>query len=58
MTVKSPDGTTEDGMPFFDLTDQLQGGTLDPGETTNNRTIVFKNPSRKPFTVQTGVYQQ
>lgn len=58
VAVKSPDGTTEDGKPFFDLTDQIQGGTLDPKETTNNRTIVFKNPSRKPFTVQTGVYQQ
>ncbi len=59
VSVANADGTTTpDGKPYFDLTGQVPGDQLDPGESTNNRPLVFNNPTLRPFTIQASVYRQ
>ncbi len=47
--VRGFDGTTPDGMRYFDFTDFLDDRTLDPGEMTGSRTISFFNPNQIQF---------
>ncbi len=57
VTIANADGIiTPDGAPYFDLTGQVSGDDLDPGETTNNRPLVFNNPNMIPVTVETSVF--
>ena len=59
VTVSNADGTTTpDGQPFFNVTGQVPGAELDPGESTSARPFVFDNPSLVRFTVETSVFQQ
>jgi large repetitive protein len=50
-----PDGLLPDGRPFFDLSSQLDGGVLPPGEMVSSREIRFLNQSgqRFSFSLQT-----
>ncbi|WP_165228130.1 putative Ig domain-containing protein [Aquisphaera insulae] len=48
--VRGADGTTPEGLPYFDLSTLVSGGLLAPGGTTAARTISFANPSGKAFT--------
>src|SRR5262249_18036719 len=43
------DGTTPDGVPYFDLSALVAGGTLRPGELTGARTLAFYDPSGVQF---------
>lgn len=58
VTVRDADGTTEDGRPFFDLTANIPGAALDPGERTSRLNLVFNNPSRTAFAFQARVYHR
>ena len=59
ITVANADGTTiPDGKPYFDYTGQVPGDTLDPGESTATRPLVFNNPMVRPFSFQASVFQQ
>ena len=49
VSVVEPDGFAPDGTPYFDFTDQVDDGRLDPGEMTGSPTIVFNNPTRVQF---------
>jgi RHS repeat-associated protein len=56
VTVANADGiVTPDVHSFFDLTGQVPASTLDPGETTSNRPLVFNNPLLHTFTITTSV---
>ena len=58
VTVANADGnTTPDGRPFFDLSGQVPGDQLDPGESTGRRPLVFNNPLRRRFTITASVYR-
>lgn len=54
VTLASPDGTTDGGDPYIDLSDLLGDGQLDPGESVTKQ-IWFNNPSRARFTFETTV---
>jgi len=47
VSVINPDGTTEDGRPYFEFT--IGDGELSPGEVSPVRRIVFSNPQRRRF---------
>lgn len=49
VSVANADGTTGSGEPFFDLTGQVRGPSLDPGESTDFRPIVFNNTEQQNF---------
>ena len=44
-----PDGFMPDGTPYYDFTDQIDGGRLAPGETSDTPTISFSAPLRQQF---------
>ncbi len=48
--VAGADGTTPDGLPYFDLSALVPGGKLGAGETTDSRTVAFDDPNGIPFT--------
>ena len=48
--VREPDGVTPEGIPYFDYTDLVADGTLQPGESTGQRVLSFFNPERVQFT--------
>jgi hypothetical protein len=50
-------GLTADGRVFFDLSANIPGAELDPGERTNRLTMNFSNPNRLYFELETTVYQ-
>ncbi|MEI7462648.1 MAG: hypothetical protein WCK15_24875, partial [Pirellula sp.] len=43
------DGLTPDGIPFFDYSQYVPGGTLAPGATTGSPAIAFHNPKSIRF---------
>ncbi|MEM6469374.1 MAG: choice-of-anchor C family protein [Planctomycetota bacterium] len=47
--VVDPDGFMPDGTPFYDFSDQVDGGRLQPGELTGSPTITFFDPQRQQF---------
>jgi hypothetical protein len=49
VTVANADGETEDSKPYFDYSELVSDGKLDPGETSEAKKIVFNNPSRARF---------
>ncbi|MEM6251324.1 MAG: DUF4114 domain-containing protein [Cyanobacteria bacterium P01_D01_bin.156] len=50
VTVLGADGLTLNGLPYYDLSNAINGSTLTPGEHTENATLRFKNPQRNQFT--------
>ena len=48
--VRDPDGLTPEGIPYYNYSDLVAGGTLQPGELTGDRTLAFYNPNRIQFT--------
>jgi RHS repeat-associated protein len=48
--VRGADGTSPDGLPYFDLSTLVPGGKLAAGGSTGARTLSFYNPSGVPFT--------
>jgi RHS repeat-associated protein len=59
VTVVNADGAlTPDGKPYFDLTGQVPGTTLEPGKSTATRPLVFNNPNLRRFTLTASVYRQ
>ena len=48
--VLDSDGYTTNGLPYFDLTPELNGTVLKPGQVSNSRTLRFANPNRERFT--------
>ena len=48
--VRGADGTTPDGLPYFDLSALVPGGKLAAGGSTGARTVAFYDPSGDPFT--------
>jgi fibro-slime domain-containing protein/RHS repeat-associated protein len=49
VSVVGFDGLTQDGIPFFDYSQHVPGGTLAPGATTGSPAIAFHNPNRIRF---------
>ena len=43
------DGVTEDGVPYFDFSQFIDDGRLDPNELTDSPAISFFNPDRQKF---------
>ena len=49
VSVVGFDGLTPDGIPFFDYSQHVPGGTLTPGATTGSPAIAFHNPNSIRF---------
>lgn len=47
--VVGADGVTPDGMPYFDFSNFVPAGGLQPGGMTGNPVISFRNPDREQF---------
>ncbi|MBV9124301.1 MAG: cadherin-like domain-containing protein, partial [Planctomycetes bacterium] len=56
--VVNADGTTPDGLPYFDFSGGISGGRLDPGGITGTRTLAFLNPNQVQFTFDLEVLSQ
>lgn len=54
VTIANPDGYIE-GLPYFDYSNFLGDGKLDPDETSSNVILRFNNPSRLRFSFTTEV---
>src|SRR5205823_437732 len=48
--VRDADGVTPDGIPYYDFSKLVTGGTLNPGQATASRAVAFYNPNRVRFT--------
>src|SRR5262249_31574674 len=48
--VRGQAGTTPDGIPYYDFTSLVAGGTLQANEVTGSQTIAFSDPNRMQFT--------
>ena len=42
--VTNADDTTPDGKPYYDYSDRVYGGKLDPGETSGAKKLIFGGP--------------
>jgi hypothetical protein len=50
ITAVDADGTTADGRPFYDFSDELgREGVLEPGEMSDRLTMTFSDPERLAF---------
>jgi hypothetical protein len=56
--VRHADGLTPAGLPYYDLTGLLTGGSLNAGQSVGSRTIEFFNASRIEFTYELVVLGQ
>lgn len=50
--VLEADGITPTGLPYYDFSAQVTGGTLNPGEQSEIRTIQFLNPTGEQFSYE------
>ncbi|NCT42567.1 MAG: type I secretion C-terminal target domain-containing protein, partial [Microcystis aeruginosa G11-09] len=50
--VFNADGTTPEGLSYFDLSNLVNNGKLEPGQITETKTITFKNPDGTQFTYE------
>ncbi len=48
--LRDYDGVTPDGIPFYDFTRLVDGGTLLPGQSSQEKSIGFFVPNREQFT--------
>jgi len=48
--LRAPDGMTPEGIPYFDLSSLVTGGSLQPGDSSGLETISFFAPHRTGFT--------
>ncbi|HIP96216.1 MAG TPA: tandem-95 repeat protein, partial [Anaerolineae bacterium] len=54
--VHGPDGFIAGGIPYYDFSPHVAGGTLAPGDTTGTGVLAFYNPDRVPFTYDLVVF--
>ncbi|MCA9128356.1 MAG: VCBS repeat-containing protein, partial [Planctomycetales bacterium] len=57
-SVLHPDGILRDSRPFWDLTHELDGGSLEPGESLRSRPIDFRNQSGQRFSYKLSTYAE
>ncbi len=51
--VRNFDGVTgPDSVPYYDFSDLVAGGVLEPGQQSGQRSLVFFNPNRVRFTYE------
>lgn len=55
VTLENPDGMTEDGKPYYDYSQFMREGRLEPSRSTGFKTWIFKNPQRVRFRFYTRV---
>ncbi|MBD2465964.1 DUF642 domain-containing protein, partial [Oscillatoria sp. FACHB-1407] len=53
-----PDGTTPNGIPYYDFSQLITTGRLDPNAETAQRSLVFYNPNGVQFTYELIVLAQ
>jgi fibro-slime domain-containing protein/RHS repeat-associated protein len=58
VTVVGFDGLTPEGLPYFDYSRFVAGGTLSPGEQSDFPSISFANPNRIQFDYDLVFYSQ
>ncbi|MEJ7593849.1 MAG: putative Ig domain-containing protein [Planctomycetaceae bacterium] len=49
VTLLDAHGVTPDGIPYYDFSQFVTGGRLQPGQETSSPTITFHNPDRQQF---------
>ncbi|WP_292745723.1 Ig-like domain-containing protein, partial [Nostoc sp. NMS4] len=58
VVVRNPDGFTPEGIPYYNFSNLVAGGKLDPNGLTGNRSLVFFNPNQVQFTYDLQVLSQ
>ena len=48
--LRNPDGLTPEGIPYYNFSNLVADGKLDPNEASNTRSLVFYNPLGVQFT--------
>lgn len=56
--LRNPDGVTPDGVPYYDFSNLVVGGKLNPAATSNSGTLAFYNPNEVQFTYDVRVLAQ
>ncbi|MDM9580196.1 Ig-like domain-containing protein [Nostoc sp. GT001] len=49
VVLRNPDGFTPEGIPYYNFSNLVAGGKLDPNESTTQRSLVFYNPQGIQF---------
>jgi hypothetical protein len=49
VTVANEDGTTPDGKPYYDYSNFVGDGILEPAETSEEKQFIFNSPERVKF---------
>lgn len=50
VSVLEPDGVSADGIPYYDFSATLGGGSLNSGDLSGRRALAFHNPNKVQFT--------
>ncbi|GAA6619287.1 putative Ig domain-containing protein [Scytonema sp. NUACC26] len=58
ITLHKPDGITPEGIPYYDFSQLVSDGKVEPLELTNQRSLKFYNPQGKQFTYDLVVLAQ
>ncbi|MEH2110944.1 Ig-like domain-containing protein, partial [Nostoc sp.] len=58
VVVRNPDGFTPEGIPYYNFSNLVPGGKLDPNESTTQRSLVFYNPQGMQFSYDLVVLAQ
>ncbi|MEH2196766.1 Ig-like domain-containing protein, partial [Nostoc sp.] len=58
VVVRNPDGFTPEGIPYYNFSNLVAGGKLDPNESTTQRSLVFYNPQGMQFSYDLVVLAQ
>uniref|UniRef100_UPI0039C6F2A7 Ig-like domain-containing protein n=1 Tax=Nostoc sp. CCY 9925 TaxID=3103865 RepID=UPI0039C6F2A7 len=58
VVVRNPDGFTPEGIPYYNFSNLVAGGKLDPNESTKQRSLVFYNPQGMQFSYDLVVLAQ
>ncbi|KYC34733.1 hypothetical protein WA1_49275 [Scytonema hofmannii PCC 7110] len=58
VTLHKPDGITPEGIPYYDFSQLVSDGKVEPLELTNQRSLTFYNPQGKQFTYDLVVLAQ
>jgi Lectin C-type domain len=56
--VRNPDGFTPEGIPYYNFSNLVAGGKLEPNESTTQRSLVFYNPQGMQFSYDLVVLAQ
>ncbi|AVH64089.1 beta strand repeat-containing protein [Nostoc sp. 'Peltigera membranacea cyanobiont' N6] len=49
VVIRNPDGFTPEGIPYYNFSNLIADGKLDPNESTTQRSLVFYNPQGIQF---------